>query len=349
MIVIQHDKKIKILHLEDVSDDAELVKRVLKKAQMDAEIMVVDKKNDYVLALMEFSPDVILSDHSLPSFNSVEALSIFHQSGMKIPFILVTAAISEEYAVSVIKAGANDYILKDHLENLPGAITGALEKIEQEILLENKKAQLVKNKTNALLVVHETERRQMANELLENINQILATSNLYIDCAISAEDKHMGFMLNSKKCILLAIDEIKQLSQMIMPPSFEDTGFIESLNSWIHIKSQACSIKFVAEWKNVDERLISGQLQLAIYRIVQEQINNIIRYCYAKEIQVLLEQTKNRLSLTIRDDGVAPHTAKPVDGVELENINTRAEIHGGEMLVNSEPQKGCLLTISFPI
>ena len=114
--------KIKILHLEDVEFDAELVSRVLKKGDIDAEIRVVDNKEAFVAELIEFAPDVILSDHTLPSMNSKEALTIFLQSGLKIPFILVTATISEEYAVSVIKAGANDYILKDHLERLPDAI-----------------------------------------------------------------------------------------------------------------------------------------------------------------------------------------------------------------------------------
>src|SRR5450432_2572761 len=178
-------KKIKILHLEDVEIDADLVSRMLKKGNIEAEILVVDNKEAYVQALIEFAPDVVLSDHTLPSFNSKEALNIFLQSGIKIPFILVTATISEEYAVWVIKAGANDYILKDHLERLPEAIINSLEKNEAEINLENQKAFNIKQKTNAVLEAHELERSQMANELLENINQILAASNLYIDCAIS--------------------------------------------------------------------------------------------------------------------------------------------------------------------
>ena len=111
-------KKLKILHLEDVESDADLVKRILKKNNIEAEMLVVDNKEAYVAAIIEFAPDVILSDHTLPSFNSADALNIFLQSGMRIPFILVTATVSEEYAVSVIKAGANDYVLKDHLEKL---------------------------------------------------------------------------------------------------------------------------------------------------------------------------------------------------------------------------------------
>lgn len=139
-------KAIKILHLEDVEIDADLISRFLKKGKIEADIRVVDNKEAYVRALIEFGPDVILSDHTLPSFNSSEALHIFLQSGMKIPFILVTATISEEYAVSVIKAGANDYILKDHLEKLPEAIIHSLQKIAQEIELEKQKRWILKKK-----------------------------------------------------------------------------------------------------------------------------------------------------------------------------------------------------------
>src|SRR5665647_2963218 len=264
-------KKIRILHLEDVEIDADLVSRILKKGKIESEIRVVDNKEAYVEALIEFAPDVILADHTLPSFNSSEALNIFLQSGMKIPFILVTGTVSEEFAVQCIKNGAADYILKDHLEKLPEAIINSLEKIESEINLENQKALHIKEKTNAVLIAHEQERSQMTNELLENINQILAASNLYIDCAISEADKRMIFMQNSKKYILMAIDEIKKLSQVIMPPTFEEIGLIDSLNNWIEFKQQQKNeMHFITEWENFNDRVTSDKLQLTIYRIVQE-------------------------------------------------------------------------------
>ena len=92
----------------------------------------MDTKNKFIKALKIFSPDIILADHSLPSFNSHEALDIFHETGLKIPFILITAAMSDEFAVDIIKRGADDYILKDRLNRLPIAIHNALEKFRQE-------------------------------------------------------------------------------------------------------------------------------------------------------------------------------------------------------------------------
>ena len=128
------DRKLKILHLEDMETDAELVQRELKKANTQYTILVVDSEQEYIAALKNFSPDVILADHTLPSFDSLEALKILKETGKKIPFILITATVSEEYAVSVMMQGADDYILKDRLQRLPAAILNALDKykIEEE-------------------------------------------------------------------------------------------------------------------------------------------------------------------------------------------------------------------------
>ena len=122
------NQKLKILHLEDVSTDAELVARELKRGKIDSEILVVDNRSDFINALEKFSPDIILSDHSLPSFNSSEALRIVKETGIEVPFVLITATVSEEFAVDVMKRGAYDYILKDRLQRLPSAVINSIEK-----------------------------------------------------------------------------------------------------------------------------------------------------------------------------------------------------------------------------
>jgi len=124
---------IKILHLEDLPTDAELIDRVLRKASLVYEIRLVDNKADFETALDEYKPDIILSDHSLPSFDSFGALEVLKEKNLHIPFILITAAMSEEFAVQVMKLGANDYILKDRLNRLPNAVISALEKRRIEL------------------------------------------------------------------------------------------------------------------------------------------------------------------------------------------------------------------------
>lgn len=130
------ETKLRILILEDSDEDLYLVERELQRGGLPYTSTVVKKKEEYMRALKEFRPDVILSDHSLPQFNSIEAMKIWkeHQrsNNLTIPFILITGSVSEEFAVQSIKAGADDYILKDRLKRLPSSIQSALNKARLE-------------------------------------------------------------------------------------------------------------------------------------------------------------------------------------------------------------------------
>jgi two-component system sensor histidine kinase NreB len=129
------EQPLKILLLEDSSTDAELIKRFLLKERMDCEFRLAIDRETFLEALDEFSPGVILSDNSMPQFNASEALKISRQRDQHIPFIMVTGTMSEEFAASIIKQGADDYILKDRMNRLPAAIETALKqrKAEKEI------------------------------------------------------------------------------------------------------------------------------------------------------------------------------------------------------------------------
>jgi two-component system sensor histidine kinase UhpB len=125
-------KDLKILYLEDSPQDAELTGRILKTAGIHFTLKLVDTQDEYTQALNEYDPDLILADHSLFQFNSSEALKIFKNCDLKIPFILVTGTVSEEFAVNILKQGADDYLLKNNLVRLPSSILNNLEKYRLE-------------------------------------------------------------------------------------------------------------------------------------------------------------------------------------------------------------------------
>lgn len=121
------EKQLKIMLLEDREEDAELIERCLRRADLMFETLRVDTREEFIEGLEAFKPDVILSDHSLPQFNSIEALKIYKKVNPKLPFILVTGTVSEEFAVNCLKEGADDYILKSNLVRLPNAIKNAIQ------------------------------------------------------------------------------------------------------------------------------------------------------------------------------------------------------------------------------
>lgn len=120
--------KIKLLMLEDNPDDAFLIQKNLQKANLNLETRVVATRAEFIDTLDSFAPDIILSDHQLPQFSSHEALQLSRQKFEHIPFILVTGAVSEEFAAAIIRDGADDYLLKGNINRLPTAIAQALEK-----------------------------------------------------------------------------------------------------------------------------------------------------------------------------------------------------------------------------
>lgn len=109
----------RILMLEDGQDDAGLILRALQRGGIVFDARVVDCRENFLQQIKDFSPDIILSDHSLPQFNSIEALQICRDGGFKIPFILVTGTVSDQFASQLLKMGASGYVLKSDLEKLP--------------------------------------------------------------------------------------------------------------------------------------------------------------------------------------------------------------------------------------
>jgi two-component system response regulator len=131
--------KLKILILEDVSFDAELIEYELRRDGLKFSSNVVEKEEDFLKALDEYKPDLILADHSLPSFDGVSALKIAKEKSPDTPFFFVSGKIGEEFAVEMLKTGATDYIFKNNLSKLAPAIHRALKEAEEKA--ERKKAE----------------------------------------------------------------------------------------------------------------------------------------------------------------------------------------------------------------
>jgi len=118
---------IRLLLVEDVATDAELEVRELKRAGMRIEHRLVDSEDRFRLELERFSPEVILSDFSMPHFDGMAALALAREAAPGVPFIFVSGTIGEEYAIRALKNGATDYVLKTNLIRLPAAVERALQ------------------------------------------------------------------------------------------------------------------------------------------------------------------------------------------------------------------------------
>jgi len=137
---------LRVLVLEDVSSDAELEIRELRRAGLAGDWRRVETEAEFRSALESFAPEVVLADFSLPAWNGLEALKVVRALRPELPFVIVTGSLDEETAAGCIKAGADDYVLKERLARLPHAVRSAREvwaarvarrKAEEELHLRN--------------------------------------------------------------------------------------------------------------------------------------------------------------------------------------------------------------------
>lgn len=174
--------KIKVLILEDMLSDAELIKLQFDELDIYPEYEVTEIKEEYLHLLQKFKPDLIISDFNLPRFDGLKALNILRKdlNDDITPFVFVTGTLGEENAVKAIKGGATDFIVKDKIHQLPAAILRALrekgeklsrkEAADREVLRERRFKRLVQAGSDLIAI---TDFQGKINFLSDNYKKIL--------------------------------------------------------------------------------------------------------------------------------------------------------------------------------
>ncbi len=605
---------LKVLILEDNSEDAELVRDIIMQSGMHCQFSVVMNRDAFSEALSSFSPDVILSDNSLPQFNSEEALQLTRKLLPYVPFILVTGTVSEEYAVKITKSGADDYILKDRLTRLPAAISAALqyrkaeihvnesihklvdseekyrklvdritdafisldanwrftfankhacklfkqdeafligktiwdvlpgqngtatyhayhkamkdqvylqvedyyslfdywfeqhiypssgglsvflrdvtlareaaEKIkkvaeEKELLglrmsailntipaniallnpsgiiievndawrkfadqnamtdpdygigsnyvkismtslgedkkdgvkvangiqavLENRRSSFVfeypchsqnlhrwfrmivtplsekvysgavvmhiditelknmeeervnhkaaeqKNITRAIIHAQEKERNVMGRELHDNVNQILAGTKLILSTAQIYPGRKPDIIASAIENLQKAIEENRKIAHELVAPDFKDIKIVDQMMSLTESMLKRAGITVNTEANEFNEALLDDEQKLTIYRVAQEQCTNILKYAFARSVQIMLATDKQYFRMKIADDGVGMGKEQSLKGIGFRNMKSRLELFGGTLQTDTSAEKGFRLEITMPL
>ena len=218
-------------------------------------------------------------------------------------------------------------------------------------MLENEleKERMLKHQeiTQAVISAQEQERQELGGELHDNVNQILAGSLLYLGLAKKELKTDHPYLKETDTLINTAITEIRNLSHSLIPPSLHESEFIDALKNLTEVTQKTSGIIISLQACGFDESCIPDKLKLTIYRIVQEQINNILKHAAAQKVIVHLVKDSEKTLLSIKDDGIGFNTAKKANGVGLMNIKTRASLFNGEICIISSPGNGCELRVLF--
>jgi PAS domain S-box len=243
------------------------------------------------------------------------------------------------------------YILKTE-HGKPYRVLGAMMDITERKRLQEERMQhqieTQKLITQVTIQTQEQERREIGRELHDNINQILATAKLCVDMALNEEKLRKELLYKSYENITKAIDEIRILSKTLVPPSLGDIGLKEALLEMIENLNNTTDLNIHIRASDPHIESLSNNKKLIIYRIVQEQINNILKHSRATEAMIELKTIRNWLHLAIKDNGIGFDIRQKSRGIGLNNIVSRVEMQNGRMEIVSEPGKGCLLKIEIP-
>jgi len=218
------------------------------------------------------------------------------------------------------------------------------EKMSEENLKKHKEI------TEAVISARENERQEIGKELHDNINQILSATKLCIELAKSSDARNRKSLLTkSTSNIKLAIEEIRKLSKNLETQSIADLGLCGSIRMLLEDVMMANSIKFEFVHHELSEDALTENLKLNIYRIVQEQLNNIIKHSRATHGTIYLDGNENEVELLISDDGQGFDINSHKTGLGLRNIIGRAEVHHGKVTIDSTPGKGSQVKVIFSL
>lgn len=346
--------KLTLLLLEDSNDDAELVLAELEMGGYAVEVEQVYTRQGMVAALARRQDwDLIISDHNMPGFSSIDALLILINSGLDIPLIIVSGTIGEEMAVEVMKAGAKDYVMKDNLSRLGPAVKNAIESAQAKRCALDYQQRLRELGVH-LESVREQERAAIARDIHDEIGGLLTALKMDVRWLARRNDGATGEITGKLDCMGEHLDRaircVRRIITDLRPSVLDDLGLFAALEWQLEEfrKRYGVDCRF-----RIDDGLKSCENcehSITVFRIFQESLNNIAKHARATRVEVSAIRKEGALLLSVEDNGVGiSEESKHKHGsYGLIGMNERAMAIGGEFRITAIEGGGTRLVLRIP-
>lgn len=364
---------LSILILEDVPDDVHLIERALRRENMNFTSRRVEYREEFIQALETEEPDVILSDHGLPQFNSIEALKVCRNMKVRAPFILVTGTVSEEFAVTCLKQGADDYVLKSNLSRLASAIINALSHKEEEQRRKIAEREILRQnvrllRANEIISKANNELDHFVYSVSHNLRGPVCSMQGIINLVREEADIDHPYwkMINSTVSLLEnTIQEIVQYSYNSRNDVTCETFNIEQIirDSYNSLRNPELPITLELD---IDHSVVHADAN-RFNIIIHNLISNAVRYSDPEKsnrfVRVSVKTKNNILQLAVADNGVGIRkdiVPRVFDmfyrGNQLSNgaglglyiVKEAVEKLGGTIHITTEEGIGTSLTVMLP-
>lgn len=225
--------------------------------------------------------------------------------------------------------------------------------VQEDITALRQKEEAARRLAQATLVqrlteqIRQDERDALGKELHDNINQLLATSRLLLNVSAESYAQQKDLMQNSSRLLTDAIEEIRKLSHRLVEPRFEHESLRAALTQLVQNLEPALPFSLSLAFL-LDEEALDDARRLLLYRVVQEGVNNSIKYANPSHLSIRLQAHKGSVELCLEDDGAGFDPRRFAEGIGLRNLRSRVQQEGGSFDVVSAPGRGCRLHVTLP-
>jgi signal transduction histidine kinase len=347
---------LRVLHVEDAEVDHQLACAYLQRAGYVLHARRVESEAELRHALEHAEWDVVLSDYNVPGFGGLQALELLKRSGSMLPFILLSGEIGEDTAVTAMRDGASDYLLKNNLARLAPAVKNAIEAGRDREARQRADAELAASRQRlAELAQHlqtsiEMERAAIAREIHDDVGGSLTA--VKYDLAWIARHAATPDVQHRVATALETLDQAIGSSQRIMHnlrPAILEQGLVPALQ-WMASRFErrnGVSCQFRTSHESI--QLPTG-VPLVAYRFAQEALTNVSKHAQATRVVVDLSLSGGVLSLEVSDDGcgLTHQDLTKTRSFGLRGLHQRASTVGGWVDISSG-QSGTTLLLSVPL
>jgi len=349
---------LRLLHLEDNPVDHGLVARALRRAEVEADLVLVDTMESFQAALapdgMPF--DAVLADYHLGGFSGLEAWDWLHVHGPSIPFILVSGAIGEAAVADAMVRGVSDYVDKGQLSRLPLVLQRALELFATRRAQAEAARELAASRqrlmelTEHLQTSIDRERADIAREIHDDVGGSLAAAKL--DLAWLQRRQVDEESLGHVNAALAMVEHALGASQRIMRnlrPAVLDQGLVPALQWLTRTFADRTGLEVVLRGRV--QRALSARQEMVAYRTVQEALTNVLKHAQARRVTIDVSDLEDHLTVEIADDGrgASVQDLGKDRSFGLLGLRERAQSVDGWMDVITSPGQGMTLILSLPL
>jgi signal transduction histidine kinase len=293
--------------------------------------------------LDETKIDVVLIDLGLPDSYGAHTLTALFNEFSTTPFVILTDLKDEVIALNSVLEGAQDFLLKDQIDSLI---------LNKSIHYAIQRKTTEKRMVATILETEDLVRKRIAIDLHDGIGQLLSSASMNLQTILPEvnllSDERQEAFNRVVNTLQTAIAETRGMARNLMPKAVEEFGLVASVEGMIeNLEHLETEIYFFNNLKG--ERLITN-VEVMLYRIIQESVNNILKHAKAKYVSIQLIEYNDTINLMIEDDGVG-FEIKSSDfksGVGLLSIKNRVKSLGGILTIDSSGGSGTTISVEIP-